>query len=171
MRSILLLLLLFMITVSVQGLFDINDLDWSTHPNDNFFMFVNGRWINRTTIPPSQSIWGSIHKTQYENTYQLKRILDDLLRHDRRESYPVDSIKRKLTDFYISGLDEKAIEHAGIEPLKETLIQLQNIETYQELIMFILNWYKKMDQGLIFAFDVCVDDRNSSVYMANWRVI
>jgi putative endopeptidase len=171
MRSMLLFLLLFIIIVNIQGLFNSNDLDWSIRPTDNFFMFANGRWMNRTSIPPSQTVWGGIFQMQYENTYKLKRILDTLIRHEKRETYPINSAKRKLTDFYTSGLDEKAIERAGIEPLKETLLNLQNVQTYQELITFILNWYKKMDHGLIFYFDVCVDDRNSSVYMVDWRVI
>jgi hypothetical protein len=36
--------------------------------------------------------------------------------------------------------------------------------------MFILNWYKKTDKGLLFDFDVSADDRNSSINMANWKV-
>jgi len=172
MQSILVFLLLFVIIVNVQGLFDITDLDWSIRPTDNFFNFVNGRWINRTTIPLSEIEWGGIYTMNYENKYKLKKILDDLIRNEKIESsYSSHSIKRKLTDFYLSGLDEQAIERVGIEPLKKTLIKLQDIKTYQELIMFILNWYKKMNHGLIFEFDVCPDERNTSIYMVTWRVI
>ncbi len=108
---------------------------------------------------------------KYENKYKLKKILDDLLRNEKIESfYGSPSIKKKLTDFYLAGLDQEAIERAGIKPLKDTLINLQNIQTYQELIMFILNWYKKTNIGLIFEFDVYADERNTSIYMVNWRV-
>jgi putative endopeptidase len=172
MQSILVLILLFIILNNGQGLFDITDLDWSIRPNDNFFMFVNGHWINRTRIPLSETEWGGIHTMKYKNKYKLKKILDDLIRNENNEYLYADhSLKRKLTDFYLAGLDEQAIERVGIEPLKETLIKLQNIKTYQELIIFILNWYKKMNQGLIFEFDVSPDERNTSIYMVNWRVI
>jgi putative endopeptidase len=170
MQSVFVFLLLFVIIINGENLFDITDLDWSIRPTDNFFMFVNGRWINRTTIPLSETEWGGIYTMKYENKYKLKKILDDLIRNEKIESYSSRSIKRKLTDFYLSGLDEQAIERVGIEPLKKTLIKLQDIKTYQELIMFILNWYKKMNQGLIFEFDVCADERNTSIYMVNWRV-
>jgi putative endopeptidase len=172
MQSLLVFLLLCIITINGQGsLFDITDLDWSIRPSDNFFMFVNGRWINRTTIPLSETEYGGIYTIKYENKYKLKKILDDLLRNEKIESfYASPSIKQKLTDFYLAGLDQQAIERTGIEPLKDTLINLQNIQTYQELILFILNWYKKMNMGLIFEFDVFADERNTSTYMANWRV-
>jgi putative endopeptidase len=171
MGSIVVFLLLFVIISNGQGLFDITDLDWSIRPNDNFFMFVNGRWMNRTTIPLSEIEWGGIYTMKYENKYKLKKILDDLIRNEKPQSlYASHSIKRKLANFYLAGLDEQAIERVGIEPLKETLITLQNVKTYQELIIFILNWYKKMNQGLIFEFDVCADERNTSIYMVTWRV-
>ncbi|CAF1167619.1 unnamed protein product [Adineta steineri] len=170
MHSILCVFLLFITSINGQGLFDINDLDWSTRPTDNFFMFVNGRWINRTTIPSSETAWGGLYTMKYENTYKLKRILDDLVRHEKAEElYPIDSIERKLTDFYLAGLDEQAREYTGLEPLKQTLIQLHNVQTYQELIEFILNWYIKMNKGLIFDFEVCADDRNSSINMVHWK--
>lgn len=28
-----------------------------------------------------------------------------------------------------------------------------------------------MNQGLIFEFEVCPDERNTSIYVVNWRVI
>jgi putative endopeptidase len=172
MQTLFVFLLLTIITINGQdSLFDVSDLDWSIRPSDNFFMFVNGRWINRTVIPLSETEYGGIYTMKYENKYKLKQILDDLLRNEKSDTfYASPSVKQKLTDFYLAGLDQTAIERAGIEPLKDTLINLQNTQTYQELIMFVLNWYKKMNTGLIFEFDVFADERDTSTYMANWRV-
>ncbi|UJR10516.1 hypothetical protein I4U23_014719 [Adineta vaga] len=170
MRTIFTFLLLTLILILSQGLFDINDLDWSTRPTDDFFMFVNGRWINRTTIPSYESEWGGLFTMKYENTYKLKKILDDLVRHEKSQMpFHSHSIERKLIDFYLAGLDELAIELTGLEPLKETLLQLEKIQTYQELIRFCLIWYTKMNSGLIFHFDVHADDRNSSINMVHWK--
>jgi putative endopeptidase len=168
---ILFVYFLFLIPVNGESFFDINDLDWSIRPSDDFFTFVNGRWVNRTIIPPSQTIWGSVYTMAYENSWKLKGILDELTQNGTSEApFQVDSVRRKLGDLYLSGLDEKTIEETGIQPLKETFIRLQNVATYQELIMFILDWYKKMDQGLIFQFDVYADERNTSINMPVWRV-
>ena len=134
-------------------------------------MFANGRWLNQTIIPSSETEYGGIYQVKFDNKYKLKEILDDLIRDEKRDSlYANHPVKQKLTHFYRAGLDEQAIERAGIEPLKKTLTNLQNLHTYQDLIMFVLNWYKKSNDGLIFEFDVIPDERDTSVYMPAWRV-
>jgi putative endopeptidase len=176
MHSLIVCLLLlfpfFIIPVNGESFFDINDLDWSIRPTDDFFTFANGRWLNRTIIPPSQTEWGSVYTMSYENLNRLKGILDDLTNNGTSETpHPIGSVQRKLGDLYLAALDEQTIERINIEPLRETLIQLENVITYQELIMFILNWYKKMNEGFIFQFDVYADERNTSINMPVWRVI
>lgn len=175
MRSISIYLLLsltcFQIQVYGGTFFDINDLNWSIRPTDDFYSFVNSRWLNKTTIPPSQTEWGSIYTMASNTSYQLKSILDELTQNGTSESpHPIGSLRRKLGDLYLVGLDEETIEKVGIEPLKETFIQLENVNTYQELILFIINWFKKTDEGLIFKFDVFPDDKNSTINMATWKV-
>lgn len=134
-------------------------------------MFVNGRWLNETIIPSSETEYGGMYQIRFENKYKLKKILDDLIRNEKSQSLYVNHVvKQKLTDFYLAGMDEQAIERTGIEPLKKTLINLQNLQTYQDLILFVLHWYKKTNRGLLFDFDVAPDERDTSVYMPNWRV-
>ena len=170
-RLLLLLLLLSVIAINAGKFFDTTELDRSIPPTEDFFMYVNGRWFNQTIIPPSTTEYGGMYQMRFDNNYKLKKILDDLIQNETSESLNIDhAVKQKLTDFYLAGLDEQAIERAGIEPLKKTLIDLQNIPTYQGLITFVLDWYKKSNKGLIFEFDVYPDERNISVYMANWRV-
>ena len=165
----LLIFIYFQNPINGQTSFDLNEFDWSIHPTDDFFTFVNGPWMNTTIMPPSQTDWGSIYTMIYETSFKLKHILDDLTRNGTSESpHPVDSIQRKLSDLYLAGLDEEEIEKVGIQPLKETFIQLESIQTYQELILFILDWYKKTNQGLLFRFEVYPDSRNSSVNIATW---
>jgi putative endopeptidase len=162
----------FIIPVYGQSFFNVNDLDRSIRPTDDFFTFVNGKWVNQTIIPSSQTEWGGVFTMTYNTLLQLKGILDELTRNATSESpHPVDSVSRQLSDLYLAGLDVQTIEQVGIEPLRKTLIQLHKINTYQELIMFVLNWYKQTNQGLIFDFDVASDERNSSVNMVIWRVI
>jgi len=175
MRSISVYLLLgltfFQIPVHCSTFFDLDDLNWSIRPTDDFFTFVNGRWLNQTVIPPSQTDWGGIYIMSYNTLFRLKGILDELTENGTSESpHPVDSVRRKLADLYLSGLDEQTIEKLGVQPLKETFIQLENVKTYQELIMFILDWYKKMNKGLLFQFEVYADEKNSSINMATWKV-
>ena len=159
-------------SIEVKGFFDNDDLDWLTSPTDDFFQFVNGRWVNRTTIPPSQVGWGGLYQMEDENLSHLKTLLDELTsKGSSPSSYPADSIDRKLGDLYIAALDVQALEQTGLQPLEENLRQINSVSTYEELMIVVLNWYKRSDRGLIFEFEVSVDGRNSSVNMAIWKVM
>ena len=159
-------------SIKSQKFFDNDDLDWFTSPADDFFQFVNGRWINRTTIPPSQVGWGGAFTMENENLERLKTLLDELTSNGTSaSSYPVDSVKRKLGDLYLAALDVSAVEQTAMAPLEGTLRQINSASTYEELISVVLNWYKRSDRGLIFDFEVSADGRNSSVNMAIWKVM
>ena len=160
-----------LIVVGGHSSFDVNDLDWSIRPTDNFFLFVNGRWLNKTSIPPSQTIVGGIFQTKHENNLKLKIILDDLLRdEDPQHPYPDRSVRQQLADFYRAGLDTEAIEQAGLEPLRETLMELEQVSTYQELLVFVAKWYQEMNKDILFEFEVNPDSRNSSICTIQWKV-
>jgi putative endopeptidase len=154
-----------------HGSFDVRDLDWSIRPADNFFLFVNGRWLNQTSIPPSQTIWGGIVQTKHENNLKLKVILDDLIRtEDPRHPYPTRSVQQQLADFYRAGMNTEAIEQMGLEPLRETLLELEQVSTYEELLFFVARWYQEMNTEIFFEFEVNPDSRNSSINTIQWKV-
>ena len=169
-RLIVTYVLALVLAAHGRSLFDIDDLDRSVRPVDDFFLFVNGRWLNSTTIPASQTATGSIFGMKYENYFKLKRIMDDLISGDQAGvHFPVHSTQRKLADLYSAGLDEQVIERAGLDPLRETLVDLQRVETYHQLIEFLLRWTTKTNLGLLFDIAVQADRRNSSANAAYWR--
>ena len=172
MKCIYLFIIFQNLFVHGKTSFHPKDFDWSIRPTDDFYTFVNGPWLEQTLIPPSLTGWGSLYTVTHETLHQLKTILDELTENGTTQSaHPVGSVHRKLTDLYLSRLDEDRIELAGLEPLKETLLQLNVVQTPRELIFFILNWYKKSDRGLLFEFDVYPDERDTSVHIAVWKVI
>ena len=163
----------FFVTIIVggHGSFDVNDLDRSIRPTHNFFLFVNGRWLNKTSIPPSQTIYGGLYQTEQENTLKLKTILDDLIRtEDPQHPYPAHSIQQQLADLYRAGLDVDAIDRADLEPLRETLVELKEISTYEQLLVFVAKVYREMNTGILFDFNVTPHSRNSSINLIQWHV-
>lgn len=163
---------LFSIWIAADGVpFDVKELDWSVSPGDNFYLFVNGRWLNKTVIPSSQTAWGVYAEMDYENQFLLKTILDDLIANENiTVTYPPGSVKRLLADLYRAGLNEEAVELAGIEPLRESLLELEAVNDYLSLIEFTLKWYKQMNQGILFNFFVEPDEQSSMTYVAHFIV-
>src|SRR5690606_585398 len=56
---------------------DVSQLDSSFVPADDFFEFVNNRWIANNPIPPSKSSWGVFHELREESRLCVKEILED----------------------------------------------------------------------------------------------
>lgn len=101
-------------------------LDTTLSPRDDFFKYVNGGWLAKSTIPADQGSWGSFAELRESNQQVLLEILKKAASSDR---YPEGSDQRKAADFYSVGMDSLLAEKAGVSVLKP----------YQEKIDLIKN--------------------------------
>ena len=93
--------------------FDTSRMDRSADACDDFFQYANGKWVNETAIPPSQSSWGSFSILQESN----RDVLHDILEKAITQKAAKGSNMQMIGDFYASCMDEAAIEKAGTKPL------------------------------------------------------
>lgn len=91
-------------------------MDYSVKPGDNFFLFVNGKWIKEAVIPPTESGIGSFLDVYNGTKGHLRTILDSVSKVEQ----PKGSLEQKVGDFYASGMDSVAIEKRGYDPIKPT---------------------------------------------------
>ena len=78
------------------------DFDDSVRPTDDFFRFVNRKWIDANPIPPDEATWGSFHELRRSVELQIKELLEGL---DARPDGEVSGRMRKVRDFYRTGMD------------------------------------------------------------------
>ena len=90
-------------------------LDKSVDPLKNFFMYVNGNFIRDNPIPPAYSSWGQVQLLNERN----QNVIHELLQAAADGKAAPGSEERKIGDFYASGMDEAAVEKAGVAPLNE----------------------------------------------------
>ncbi|MGZ4035939.1 MAG: M13 family peptidase, partial [Bacteroidia bacterium] len=55
---------------------DIANIDSTVKPTDDFYQFVNGKWLKACVIPESESRWGSFNELEKKNKEKLLSILD-----------------------------------------------------------------------------------------------
>jgi len=53
------------------------NLDTTVSPGEDFFLYANGGWIKKTTIPAAESMWGVGDLVQEDIYARLKKINDD----------------------------------------------------------------------------------------------
>jgi putative endopeptidase len=100
-------------------------MDRSVAPGTDFFRFANGGWLKANPIPPDRSYWGVDSVLEQDNQFFIRGLVESLGRQDA----PAGSEQRKVADFYSSGMDEKAIDAAGLKPLEPEFARIAAIRT------------------------------------------
>ncbi len=137
--------------------FDKAGMDTTVKPGDNFFLYANGKWINNTEIPKSETGWGSFYTLYDDNIKNLRKILETAAKSNAAKG----SLEQKVGDFYTSGMDSLTIEKIGIEPIKPLLSKIDAIKNDQDLMTFVSAGYKN-GEGDLFGFGIEPDDKISN---------
>lgn len=141
---------------------DINGLDTTIKPGDNFFMYVNKKWYDATPIPSTQAGVGAYMFMNYPQRMRLQGILESV----SKGQFPAGSIEQKVGDFYASGMDTITIDKRGYDPIKPTLKRIEAIDDISSLMKFVAEEIK-VGNGSIISFGVGPDDKNSSMNIAH----
>ena len=127
---------------------DAGNFDASVRPQDDFNGFANGGWIKANPVPSAFGSWGAFNEVDEHNKIALRRILEKAARAD----HP-GPIERQVGDFFASGMDEAAIEAAGIAPIQPEFSRLANIKTGADIQVAIAHLHRlRVNAG--FAFSV-----------------
>ena len=102
-----------------------SDLNRTVKPCDDFYDYSNGAWRASNPIPASMERWSRRWQAGEQNKEQLRKILDDL---SAAPAQPKGSPAQLTGDFYAACIDEKAIDTAGITPLKPYLAKIDAIK-------------------------------------------
>ncbi|MEP6464691.1 MAG: M13 family metallopeptidase [Parafilimonas sp.] len=136
-------------------------MDSSVKPSDNFYEFVNGKWLDTIHIPETESGIGSFNDLSDRTRDHLHEILDSVSKGDQ----PAGSIAQKVGDFYASGMDSIAIENRGYDPVKPYLQKIDSINNAAGIMDFV-SQLQLEDGNPIMAQYVAPDDKNSSINIA-----
>ena len=101
------------------------DLNRSVKPCDNFFDYSNGTWRKENPIPASMDRWSRRWKSGEDNKDQLRKILEDVT---AAPAQPKGSTAQLTGDFYAACTNQKAVDAAGITPLKPYLAAIDAIQ-------------------------------------------
>jgi putative endopeptidase len=112
---------------------DLSQMDTSIKPGDDFYRYVNGKWLATAQIPPDRSYYGTV-VTLFEKTESdLHTIVDELA----AAKPAAGSVDQKVADIYASWMDEAGIEARGIEPLKPFLAQIDAARNASDLMKLV----------------------------------
>ncbi len=145
-------------TTAVPGI-DTSGMDRSVRPQDDFFRFVNGAWVDRTPIPPDRSNYGTFAMLGERSLEAVRGILEA----EAIKPAAPGSMDQKIGGFYKSFTDEAGIEARGIQPLAGELAAIDAIAAVKD---FPAAFARAARTGVRLPISVTVgqDPQRSDVY-------
>src|SRR5580693_9667660 len=113
---------------------DTSAMDSSVKPGDNFYLYVNGNWIKRTTVPANDVGVGGFYDLYNRTQDSLHVLLDSVSKANDGPG----TISQKVGDFYASGMDSATIEKRGYEPLKPYLEKIRNLKNASDVLDYVI---------------------------------
>jgi putative endopeptidase len=144
---------------SVTDAFNVNYLDTSVAPCEDFFQHTAGGWIDENPIPETETRWGRFNELIETNKHRLKTILEEV----SAGTYEKGTDEQLIGDLFASAMDSLARNEAGLTPLMPYLEEVAGVASLEELFR-LMGENKYNGIGAPLSMYVSTDAKNSSAH-------
>jgi putative endopeptidase len=117
----------------------LDHMNTSVAPGDDFFSYVNGAWLDRTEIPADKSRFGTFDLLRDKSQDDVRIIIDEAA----NSTSVADSDEQKVGDLYRSYMNTETREQLGVTPLTPVLKRIDEIDDVNSLVRTFA-WAGKM---------------------------
>ncbi|MFZ1904520.1 MAG: M13 family metallopeptidase [Steroidobacteraceae bacterium] len=136
------------------------DMDTSVGPGSDFFRYTNGGWLKTAVIPPDRQFAGVNLELDKENEARLKSIVAGLA---AKPEAALSAEERKLRDLYNAFENTRAIDAAGLDPVKPDLERIAAFKTYADVAAFMGSPASQVSGP--FDINIDIDEKNPDAYV------
>ncbi len=148
-------------TLKVQPIsLQASDIDTAIAACQDFNAFVNSKWLNANPVPADRSTWGPFVVLAERSLEIQQKLVENLATRT-----DATGTAKLIGDVWATGMDEAAINAAGIAPIQPILDEIATLQTPEALANFITSRYAK-GQAYVFGFGPSPDFKNSNVNIA-----
>ena len=166
MKKLLIVMALTTMTVAASAQLrsgiNLNDLDTSVRPADDFYEYACGGWMKANPLPAAYSRYGSFDRLGEDNNKRINGILKELLEN----TYPQGSVEQQLSDLYKLAMDSVRREKDGVAPIMDDLKALENAKNKEQLFKVQLAMMPYGDSE-IFGVYIGADEKNATENILN----
>mgnify|MGYP003642227113 FL=1 len=137
------------------------DLDTSIQACQDFNGFVNSKWLVANPVPGDRTTWGAFPALG-ERSLQVQH---EIAKAAAAGEWPQGSMEQKVGDFFAAGMDEAAIEAAGLSPVQPELDRIDALSSNADIPAYIGDAYAR-GQGMLFGFYAMADYNDSTTNIA-----
>ena len=136
---------------------DTAQMDTAVKPGDDFFRYVNGKWLASAAIPADKARYGMFDSLRDRAEEDVRALVDEL----GRTPAPAGSVRQKVADLYASWMDEARIEARGLEPLRADLAAIDGAMTKVD----VLRLMGRIEFSAPFGFGISADPADPTRYV------
>ncbi|WP_305822855.1 M13 family metallopeptidase [Massilia brevitalea] len=137
-------------------------IESSVRPQDDFFEYLNGKWLKNVEIPADKSSWGSFMELRENTLPQIRGIIEKA----SAGNPAAGTDAQRIGDFWASFMDEARLEQLGVSPLSAELGKIAAIKDKAELPA-VLARLGKIGVNVPFDFGIHQDNKDSTKYVAD----
>lgn len=142
---------------------DVASIDANVRPQDDFFRYSQGKWLQDVAIPADRSSWGAFNVAQ-ENVENQIRTLVEAAAQDKGARAGSDA--QKMGDYYLSYMDEARRNALGLAPLKGELARVAALEDKKGIAALAAH-FTRIGVGAPVDLSVHQDNKDSTRYIVD----
>lgn len=135
------------------------NLDTTAVPQNDFYRFACGGWMQQNPLTPEYSRFGSFDKLGLQNLEQVNGLIQEIA----AQSHPQGSVEQKIGDVYNLAMDTARRDAEGIAPVQKALGEIAALSSKDQLSDLLGRSY---EVGL-WGMYVDADAMNSSMNILN----
>jgi len=139
---------------------DVQYVDDSVRPQDDFFKHINGKWLATTEIPADKASYGSFDKLFDDSEAQLRSIVESL----QKSTAATDADQQRIADLYASFMDEPRLEGLGLKPLEMEFAKIDALNDKKQIAGVIAH-FNQIGVTAPYTPAVHQDAKDSSKYV------
>ena len=147
--------------VSQQSGIDLEAIDEASPPQDDFYRFANGLWIDEAKIPsdrPSISEFLILHE---KNQELLRKIIEEEAGIGYRRQ---GTERQKISDLYTSFMNVSVINSLGLTPLQDEVDRINKVATHEDILR-LMGHYEVVGIGRPISLYVDQDFKDATRYI------
>ncbi len=140
--------------------FAIADLDPSKNVCDNLADFVNSKWLASHPIPADRTTWGSFEMLTERSLAASKQLAEAAAAKSDNTG-----VEKLVGDMYATGMDEAAVNAAGVTPIQPMLDKIGALKTSADIAQYLREEFAA-GRGDAFNFYSNADFKDSQLMIA-----
>ncbi len=144
---------------------DLEYVDPSVRPQDDFFQYFNGKWLATTEIPADRASTGSFLKVYEDTQSQLRAIVEAAA----QDAHAVPgSDEQKIGDLYAGFMDAKTLDQLGLQPLAKELARIAALKDKRQIPALIAH-LNELGVNTPYGLAIHQDARDSTKYIVDLK--